>query len=49
MTDGNFRNFWGGDSPVIKQFYAEKNYTDWPDLVLRDGQQQNHFVNIAGT
>lgn len=48
MTPANFRNFWGGDSPVIKQFYADKNYTDWPDIVLRDGQQQNHFVNISG-
>ncbi len=48
MTDANLRNFWGGDSPVIKQFYADKNYTDWTDIVLRGGQQQNHFVNIAG-
>lgn len=48
MTDANFRNFWGGDSPVIKEFYADKNYTYWPDIVLRDGQQQNHFVNVAG-
>ncbi len=48
MTDANFRNFWGGDSPVIKEFYATKNYTDWPDIVLRDGQQQNHFINISG-
>ncbi|WP_423127141.1 TonB-dependent receptor [Gaoshiqia sp. Z1-71] len=48
MTEANFRNFWGGDSPVIKQFYADKNYTDWTDIVLRDGQQQNHFVNISG-
>ena len=48
MTDANFRNFWGGDSPVVKQFYTNKNYTYWPDIVLRDGQQQNHFINIAG-
>ncbi|WP_321289553.1 TonB-dependent receptor [uncultured Sunxiuqinia sp.] len=48
MTDANFRNFWNADSPVVKQIYADKNYTNWQDIVLRDGQQQNHFVNIAG-
>lgn len=48
MTDANFRNFWNADSPVVKQIYADKNYTNWQDVVLKDGQQQNHFVNIAG-
>ena len=48
MTDANLRNFWNADSPVIKQMYADKNYTNWQDIVLRDGQQQNHFINISG-
>ncbi|MGE4587859.1 MAG: SusC/RagA family TonB-linked outer membrane protein, partial [Mangrovibacterium sp.] len=48
MTEANFRNFWNADSPVVKQIYADKNYTDWHDIVLQDGQQQNHFVNISG-
>lgn len=25
-----------------------KEYYDWPDLVTSDGQQQNHYINIAG-
>lgn len=48
MTDANFRNFWNADSPVVKQIYADKNYTNWHDIVLQDGQQQNHFINISG-
>lgn len=48
MTPANFLNFWGGNSPVVKEIYANKNYTDWTDIVTRDGSQQNHFLNIAG-
>lgn len=48
MTQSNFRNFWGADSPVVKDMYANKRYTDWADIVTRDGSQQNHFFNISG-
>lgn len=48
MTDANFLNFWGGDSQVVKDMYRNKNYTDWADIVTRDGSQQNHFINISG-
>ncbi|MFV0507132.1 MAG: SusC/RagA family TonB-linked outer membrane protein, partial [Bacteroidales bacterium] len=48
MTPANFGNFWGADSEVTKQIYKEKRYTDWEDIVLRTGRQQNHFVNISG-
>ncbi len=48
MTDANFANVWGAGSQVIKQMYLDKNYTNWPDLVTRDGSQQNHFINITG-
>lgn len=48
MTDANYENFWGGGSPVIKNMYQNKNYTNWTDLVTRTGSQQNHFVNITG-
>lgn len=48
MTNANFLNFWGGDSQVVKEMYANKNYTDWTDIVTRDGSQQNHFLNISG-
>jgi TonB-linked SusC/RagA family outer membrane protein len=48
MTEANMRNFWGADSQVIKDMYLNKNYTNWADVVTRDGSQQNHFVNISG-
>ena len=48
MSDANLANVWGANSAVIKRLYLEKDYTDWPSLVTRDGQQQNHFVNVSG-
>jgi TonB-linked SusC/RagA family outer membrane protein len=48
MKSSDLTKFWCNDSPVIKQMYLDKNYTNWPDLVTRDGQQQNHFINISG-
>jgi TonB-dependent starch-binding outer membrane protein SusC len=27
---------------------AEKDYTDWPALLLRNGTQQNHWLSMAG-
>lgn len=48
MSASDYANFWGGDSPVVKAMYRDKNYTDWTDLVTRDGSQQNHFINISG-
>lgn len=33
---------------VMKQMVAEGRTYDWPDLVLRDGVQQNHYVSING-
>lgn len=48
MTSAQLSNVWGANSAIIKQFYLDKNYTDWPDLVTCNGQQQNHFVNVTG-
>lgn len=44
ITDGDLKNFWNSDSPVMKRKFAEKDYTDWPSLVTQDGEQQNHFI-----
>ena len=33
MSESNFRNFWGGDSDVIKEMYRNKRYTNWADEV----------------
>lgn len=48
MTEANLANVWGANSAVIKRLYLDKDYTNWPDLVTRDGHQQNHFVNVSG-
>lgn len=48
MSEANLANVWGANSAVIKRLYLEKDYTDWPDLITREGHQQNHFVNVSG-
>ena len=48
MTEANMLNFWGAGSPVVKDMYLNKRYTDWADELTRTGSQQNHFVNISG-
>ena len=48
MTDANFLNFWGNGSQIVKDMYLNNNYTDWVDIVTRNGSQQNHFINISG-
>ena len=32
----------------MMETFLNKSYQDWPDLVTTDGQQQNHYLNIAG-
>lgn len=49
MAESDFANFWGAGSPIVQGMYRDKNYTDWKDIVTRDGSQQNHFVNITGS
>ena len=34
---------------IMKQLLAEGKTTDWIDLVTRTGQQQNHYVSVAGS
>ena len=39
----------GGDNPAIAERIANKQYTNWRDLVLRNGTQNNHWLTISGT
>lgn len=48
MSEANLANVWGANSQVIKRMYLDKDYTNWPDLITRDGNQQNHFINVTG-
>lgn len=48
MKASDATKVWCNDSPVILDIYKNRDFTDWTDLVTRDGSQQNHFVNISG-
>ena len=52
ITPGNMLSIWNdkGDAISVKrreQFLTE-DYTDWSDLMLQDGTQQNHFIQVSG-
>lgn len=38
-----------GENYVMKQMLANGKTYSWPDLVLNDGSQQNHYVAISGS
>lgn len=48
MTDGNLKNVWAGNSEKMMDMYRTGDFTDWNDLLLQTGSQQNHFINISG-
>lgn len=48
LTDANIKAAWANNSERWKQKYVNKDYTDWADLVTRNGSEQNHFINISG-
>ena len=39
----------GSGAPVVAPRLYNEEYTDWMDLVYRDGQQQNHYINLTGS
>lgn len=49
MTPAQEKLVWCNFSPVWQESYKTKNYTDWQDLVMRTGSEQNHFINITGS
>ena len=48
IKDGDLANVWAGNSEKMMQMYRDNDYVDWNDLVLQNGTQQNHFINISG-
>ena len=49
MTPAQEKLVWCNFSPVWQEEYKNHSYTDWVDLVTRNGNEQNHFVNITGS
>lgn len=52
MTAGNLASVWndkGNDLSVkMRDQFLNRDFTDWRDLMLKDGTQQNHFIQVAG-
>ena len=48
LTDSNLKAAWANYSPRWDDKYKNRDFTNWPDLVTRNGHEQNHFVNITG-
>lgn len=53
MTSGNLKSVWNDKDPDIsvkmRDQFLNRDFTDWRDLVLQDGTQQNHFIQVSGT
>ena len=48
MTKTNMEAFWCKNAPMMKEQFLTRNFTDWIDLMMKDGTQQNHFVQVSG-
>lgn len=52
MTAGNLKSVWNDKnndiSTKMRDQFLNRDFTDWRDLMLEDGTQQNHFVQVAG-
>lgn len=52
MTAGNLKSVWNDKnddiSPKMRDQFLKRDFTDWRDLMLKDGTQQNHFLQVAG-
>lgn len=52
MTSGNLASVWNDKgqniSTKMREQFLTGDFTDWRDLMLQDGIQQNHFVQVSG-
>lgn len=52
MTDGNLLSVWcnksGKPDSYVREAYEKGDFTDWSDIMLKKGTQQNHFVQVQG-
>ena len=52
MTAGNLLSVWNDKgsniSTKMREQFLNRDFTDWRDLMLKDGTQQNHFIQVAG-
>ena len=52
MTTGNLASVWNDKgkkiSTKMREQFLTGDFTDWRDLMLENGIQQNHFVQVSG-
>lgn len=52
MTEGNLASVWNDKgnniSTKMREQFLNRDFTDWRDLMLKDGTQQNHFIQVSG-
>ena len=52
MTAGNLASVWNDKgnniSTKMREQFLTGDFTDWRDLMLENGTQQNHFIQVAG-
>jgi len=52
LTAGNLPSVWADrgttKSSQMREMFLNRDFTDWRDLMLETGTQQNHFVQVAG-
>lgn len=52
MTEGNLASVWNDKgtnlSTKMREQFINRDFTDWRDLMLKDGTQQNHFIQVSG-
>lgn len=48
MTATNMKACWNKNAPKMQEQFLNKDFTDWIDLMMKDGTQQNHFVQVSG-
>ena len=52
MTKGNVASVWNDKgsnlSTKMREQFLTGDFTDWRDLMLENGTQQNHFIQVAG-
>ncbi len=53
LTEGNLRSVWASNatakSTKMREMFLNRDFTDWRDLMMKSGTQQNHFIQVAGT
>ena len=48
ITTTNMKACWNKNAPKMQEQFLNHDFTDWTDLMLKDGTQQNHFIQVSG-